>query len=198
MLKVVLCLLALTTCARPTAPAPSPSSTRVERSPDATARPDAAMDSAPGAPPDTARQAPTEPAQPTTEAALMPGVLVELSPVGRRATPNPWRVPRSERIVRHEVAYQTVDDNGVRYALVETRCSDLIPRGGSDCADMGFAFRERVLRAVALPGGRRLWSRPLAWAERGRARLSVRGDALIVSDAGRTSRFRTRDGAPLP
>jgi hypothetical protein len=96
------------------------------------------------------------------------------------------------------VASPTVDDNGVRYALVETRCSDLIPRGGSDCVELGFVFRERSLRAVTLADGRRRWSRPLAWTESGGARLRVEGDALIVFYAGRTSRFRTRDGRPLP
>jgi hypothetical protein len=96
------------------------------------------------------------------------------------------------------VAYLTVDDNGVRYALVETRCSDLIPRGGSDCVELGFNFRELSLRAVALADGRRRWSRPLAWTESRAARLRVQGDALIVTSGGRTSRFRTRDGTRLP
>ena len=100
--------------------------------------------------------------------------------------------------MRREVAYQTVDDGGVRYALVETQCHDLVPRGGSDCMDMGFAFMERSLRAVSLADGRRRWSRPLAWTEREAAVLRVQGDALVVSDAGRTSRYRTRDGTPLP
>lgn len=111
----------------------------------------------------------------------------------------PSVIGRSSRHVRSRVQITetiraTATEGDSRYELVARRCVDLVPRGGSDCWDMGemngmflrsmSASAQRWVRMLSLP----FWSSPT---------LALDGDRVVVTlGRGRWS-FLARDGSPL-
>ncbi|MFO0607631.1 MAG: hypothetical protein U0324_31000 [Polyangiales bacterium] len=170
-----------TACARTAAPPAPPAS----------ARP-AALDAPRPAAPDAAAPdvaAPPDAPAVLAESALLPGVLTRVAPLpGGR-----W----SRRVVVAEVAVRHADAAGVRFAVIEHRCEDLVPRGGSDCWDLGYHRFHATLRAVDLGSGRRLWERDLRGFARAYTAARVEADVLVLDTTVGVERFATRDGSPM-
>ncbi len=171
-----MCIAFFTACARTAAPP----------SPPASARP-TALDAPRPAAPDAS--APPDAPAVLAESALLPGVLTHVAPL----TGHRW----SRRVDVAEVAVRHADAAGVRFAVIEHRCEDLVPRGGSDCWDLGYRSFHATLRAVDLGSGRRRWERELRGLARAYTAARVEAEVLVLDTADGVERFATRDGAPM-
>lgn len=81
-------------------------------------------------------------------------------------------------VVYYERVVQSLDDRGTLVTIVEVRCHDVVPRGGSDCADLGDYGSRWEVRAYDATHDTPRWTVPLDRAL-GRP-VAMRGTADVV------------------